>query len=253
MPASTVLFSVGAGDALREVAVRARKGASPGVVWLPGFMANSRGRKATALETWAETHGRACVLFDYSGRGESGGSFRDGTISRWLEECLAVFEAHCDGPQILVGSSMGGWLALLMARELIRRPAPLAGMVLLAPAVDLTEELLWKRLPEEIRRDIHLKGAWEGSSPSSDHRYIITRNLIEDGRRHLLLGGPIETACPVRILQGLEDADVPWQGTVGLAGQIAHDDVVLSLIKDADHRLQRPQDIERLISAVGEF
>ena len=200
--------------------------------------------------------GRGCLRFDYSGHGESGGRFADGTISRWLEESLAVFDARCEGPQIVVGSSMGGWLALLLARELRRAPrakASLAGLVLIAPAVDFTEALMWQRFPDEIKREIETTGSWKRPSQYSDQPYLITKGLIEDGRRHLLLGGLIETGCPVRILQGVQDPDVPWDHAVELVSRLAQDDVVLTLVKDGDHRLSRPEDIERLLAAVAEF
>ena len=151
---------------------------------------------------------------------------------------------------------MGGWLALLLARELRRAPrlrASLAGLVLIAPAVDFTEALMWKRFPEEIKREIETTGVWKRPSQYSDQPYLITKGLIEDGRRHLLLGGLIETGCPVRILQGVQDPDVPWDHAVELVSRLAQDDVVLTLVKDGDHRLSRPEDIERLLAAVAEF
>ena len=198
----------------------------------------------------------------------SEGAFTDGTIGRWLADSLAVFDACCEGPQILIGSSMGGWLALLLTRELKRRPSPhpppqagqgrvraaaVAGMVLIAPAVDFTEELMWKRFTPEIKRELEDTGVWARPSQYSAEPYLVTRQLIEEGRQHLLLGGLIETGCPVRILQGVEDPDVPWQHAVALTSRLASDDVVLTLVKDGDHRLSRPEDIERLIAAVKEF
>ena len=185
------------------------------------------------------------------------GSFTDGTIGRWLAESLAVFDAFAHGPQILIGSSMGGWLALLMARELKRRgrngAASVAGMVLIAPAVDFTEELMWKRFTPEIKRELEQTGVWARPSQYSAEPYLVTRQLIEDGRNHLLLGGLIETGCPVRILQGVQDPDVPWSHAVELVSRLAQDDVVLTLVKDGDHRLSRPEDIERLLVALAEF
>jgi pimeloyl-ACP methyl ester carboxylesterase len=258
MTSEAVFLEVGKGQIARRIAVRMRQGAGFGVglVWLGGFKSDMGGTKAVALDQWAAAHGRACLRFDYSGHGESGGRFADGTISRWLEESLAVFEACCEGPQILVGSSMGGWLALLLARELRRAPRPaaaVAGLVLIAPAVDFTEALMWKRFPEEIKRQIETTGSWERPSQYSDQPYLITKGLIEDGRRHLLLGGLIETGCPVRILQGVQDPDVPWGHAVELVSRLAQDDVVLTLVKDGDHRLSRPEDIERLLAAVAEL
>jgi pimeloyl-ACP methyl ester carboxylesterase len=236
--------------------VRLRRGLTPGLVWLGGFKSDMKGTKAAALDNWAAEKGRALVRLDYSGHGESGGAFIDGTIGHWLEECLAVFEAYCRGPQVVIGSSMGGWLALLLAREFAQRAvadATLAGLVLIAPAVDFTEELMWKRFPPEIRHEIESKGSWARPSAYSDEPYLITRGLIEEARAHLLLGGMIETGCPVRILQGVQDPDVPWQHAVDLSARFARDDVVLTLVKDGDHRLSRPEDIERLIAAVAEF
>jgi pimeloyl-ACP methyl ester carboxylesterase len=248
--------AVGTGAAARSIAVRARDGGGPGLFWMGGFKSDMKGTKAAALDDWAKAHGRAMVRFDYSGHGESGGAFTDGTIGRWLEESMAVFEACCRGPQVAIGSSMGGWLALLLMRALAERPAPdatIVGLVLIAPAVDFTEELMWKRFPPAIREEIEQKGFWQRPSDYSEEPYPITRGLIEDGRNHLLLGGMIESGCPVRILQGVQDPDVPWQHTVELTARFARDDVVLTLVKDGDHRLSRPEDIERLIAAVAEF
>ena len=249
-------LSVGTGIAARRIAVRSRQGAAPGLFWLGGFKSDMQGTKAEALDLWARDHGRAMTRFDYSGHGESGGSFTDGTIGRWLEEGLAVFDACCRGPQVVIGSSMGGWLALLLALELARRGArdpSVTSLVLVAPAVDFTEELMWKRFPPEVKREIEDTGRWARPSQYSDQPYPITRGLIEEGRAHLLLGGMIETGCPVRILQGVQDPDVPWQHAVELTSRFARDDVVLTLVKDGDHRLSRPEDIERLIAAVAEF
>jgi pimeloyl-ACP methyl ester carboxylesterase len=258
MPDSSLkVLTVGAPASLRTIAVRVREGDGPGLFWLGGFKSDMQGTKAAALDQWAAAHGRACIRFDYSGHGESGGEFRDGTIGRWLEESVAVFEAHALGPQVLVGSSMGGWLALLLGRALAQRQrtggGTVAGMVLIAPAVDFTEELMWKRFPAAIRREIETTGVWMRPSDYSAEPYPITRQLIEEGRAHLLLGGLIETGCPVRILQGVQDPDVPWDHAVELVSHIARDDVVLTLVKDGDHRLSRPEDIERLTAAVAEF
>jgi pimeloyl-ACP methyl ester carboxylesterase len=251
---------IGTGAAARMIAVRQRSGAGPGLFWLGGFKSDMRGGKAEALDQWAGAEGRACTRFDYSGHGESGGAFADGTIGRWLEESLAIFTGCCEGPQILVGSSMGGWMALLLVRELRKREkagqggkASVAGMVLIAPAVDFTEELMWKRFTPEMKRDIEQQGFWLRPSAYSPEPYPITRRLIVEGRDHLLLGGLIEIGCPVRILQGVEDEDVPWTHATELVARFARDDVVLTLVKDGDHRLSRPEDIERLLAAVAEF
>jgi pimeloyl-ACP methyl ester carboxylesterase len=250
-------LDIGAGSEERRIAVRQSDGAGPGLFWLSGYKSDMKGTKAAALARWATECGRACTLFDYSGHGESGGAFTDGTIGRWLDDALAVFDACCRGPQILVGSSMGGWLALLMARALRRRssapPAAIAGLVLIAPAVDFTEELMWRRFTPAIKQELEENGVWARPSEYSTDPYLVTRRLIEEGRSHLMLGGMIETGCPVRILQGVEDPDVPWQHAVELVSRLASDDVVLTLVKDGDHRLSRPEDIERLLDAVAEF
>jgi pimeloyl-ACP methyl ester carboxylesterase len=251
------IVTVGTGAAARGIAVRRREGGSPGLLWLCGLKSDMKGTKAQALDVFAQQHGRALTRFDYSGHGESGGSFTDGTIGRWLEESLAVFDACCRGPQVVVGSSLGGWIALLLAREMARRGAPstasVAALVLIAPAVDFTEELMWKCFPPEVRREIEQNGMWQRPSRYGDEPYPITRNLLEEARQHLLLGGLIETGCPVRILQGVADPDVPWQHAVDLTARFAQDDVVLTLVKDGDHRLSRPEDIERMLAAVAEF
>ena len=254
-------IDLGSGPTARRIAVRMRDGGAPGLFWMGGFKSDMKGTKAEALDAWARDHGRAMTRFDYSGHGETGGDFTAGTIGRWLEECLAVYDACCRGRQVIIGSSMGGWLALLVMRELARRTVPpageaatsVAGLVLIAPAVDFTEELIWKRLSSEVRREIEETGVWTRPSQYSTEPYLITRRLIEEGRDHLLLGGMIETGCPVRILQGVQDPDVPWQHAVELVSRFARDDVVLTMIKDGDHRLSRPEDIERMIAAIAEF
>jgi pimeloyl-ACP methyl ester carboxylesterase len=249
-------LEVGTGKAARRIAVRIRQGATPALLWLGGFKSDMNGIKAQALDRWANGQGRAITRFDYSGHGESGGNFLTGTISRWLEDSLAVFDAFCRGPQIVIGSSMGAWLALLLTREHTRRKHPgasVAGLVLIAPAVDFTEELMWKRFSPEVKCEIEQKGVWHRPSQYSQEPYPITRDLIEDGRRQLLLDGMVETGCPVRILQGVQDPDVPWQHAIELTARFAQDDVVLTLVKDGDHRLSRPEDIERLLATVAEF
>jgi pimeloyl-ACP methyl ester carboxylesterase len=251
---------VGEGAAARRLATLVRDGRGPTVVWLGGFRSDMRATKAEALDAWATRSGRRFVRFDYSGHGESSGRFEECTISRWLEDALAVLRAHVPDRPILVGSSMGGWLALLLVRALRRREkaggtakALVKGLVLVAPAVDFTEELMWKRFPAAVKREIEEKGFWSQPSAYSDKPYPITRHLIVEGRDHLMFGDLIETGCPVRILQGVQDADVPWDHTVELVSHLARDDVVLTLVKDGDHRLSRPEDIERLLAAVAEF
>ncbi|MDC7788620.1 alpha/beta hydrolase [Rhodoplanes sp. TEM] len=250
-------LEVGEGAQARRIAVRQRAGRAPGIVWLGGFMSDMQGTKARALDAWAAEHGHGIVRFDYAGHGESSGAFADGTIGSWLEDALAVFMTACRGPQILVGSSMGGWMALLLARALKRRATPcdasIAGMVLIAPAVDFTEELMWKRFPPEVKRELETTGRFERPTDYDTGPHVITRRLIEEGRDHLLLGDLIETGCPVRILQGVQDPDVPWQHASALVARLAQDDVVLTLIKDGDHRLSRPEDISRILGAVAEM
>src|ERR1700735_4686438 len=207
-------IEVGQDSDRRRIAVRARAGAAPGLFWLGGFKSDMQGTKAIALDAWAAEHHRAYVRFDYSGHGESGGAFIDGTIGRWLEESVAVFEQFCQGPQVVIGSSMGGWMALLLARELARQKAgraTLAGLVLIAPAPDFTEELMWKGFSPEARQAIETNGVWLRPSAYGEP-YPITRALIEEGRNHLLLGGSIDVGCPVRILQGAQDPDVDRKG-----------------------------------------
>ena len=251
-------IDLGEGPSARRIAVRARRGHGPGLVWLGGFKSDMQGSKALALDAFARDHGRAMVRFDYSGHGESGGEFVDGTIGRWLEESLAVLERFCEGPQILVGSSMGGWIALLLAREIKKKQekakASLAGLVLIAPAPDFTEELMWKNFPPAVKKEIETKGVWLRPSEYGDGSpYPITRNLFEEGRNHLVLGSAIDLGCPVRILQGAKDPDVPWQHAFKLTHRLPADDVVLTMIQDGDHRLSRPQDIARLLAAVAEI
>lgn len=257
-PDSPVFIDVGVGPSARKIAVCARPGRGPGLVWLGGFKSDMQGTKAMALDEWAAERGRASVRFDYSGHGESGGDFADGTIGRWLEESLAVFDRFCDGPQVVIGSSMGGWMALLLAREIRKRQsqgkASVAGLVLIAPAPDFTEELMWKNFPAKVKQEIETKGVWLRPSEYGDGSpYPITRDLIEEGRNHLLLGGAIDIGCPVRILQGAKDPDVPWQHAFALTHRLPADDVVLTLIQDGDHRLSRPQDIARMLAAVAEM
>ncbi len=236
----------------RRIAWRGRPGKAPGVVWFGGFKSDMLATKASRLDRWARAAGRAFMRFDYSGHGESSRKFDDGTIGQWLEESLAVIRSHTEGPQILVGSSMGGWIALLAARELARagEAQRLAGLVLIAPAVDFTQALMWERMSPEVQQEILDQGRWLRPSDYSPEPYAITRALIEEGRDHLLLGGMIRAHCPVHILQGMEDPDVPWRHAMELVQRLAHDPVSVTMIRDGDHRLSREEDIERLIRAV---
>ena len=243
------------GEDGREIAVLNRPGAAPGVFWLGGFKSDMQGSKAQALDRWAADCGRQATRFDYSAHGQSSGRFEDGTISRWLEEALAVLRHFTSDPQIVVGSSMGGWIALLMAKALREagEASRLAGMVLIAPAVDMTKTLMWDCFDDAARREIEEKGCYAQKSDYSDEDYVITRRLIEDGKAHLFGEAIIETGCPVHIIQGMLDTDVPWTHTTALMERLALDDAVLTLVRDGDHRLSRVQDIDRLIRAVEEI
>ena len=248
-------LTVGEGTAARDVAVIRRAGDAPGLLWLGGFRSDMAGTKAVALDEWGARTGRAVTRFDYSGHGLSGGRFEDGTISRWAEEAAAVF-ATTTGPQILVGSSMGGWISLLLTRaEFARAGAAsrIRGLVLIAPAPDFTEDLMWAGFSEEIRRQIMEEGAYREPSAYSDEPYLVTRALIEDGRRNLLLGGDLALGCPVTILQGVKDESVPWGHAVRLVTRLTTDDVTLTLVRDGDHRLSRPQDIDKMLRVIDEM
>ncbi len=246
------ILQVGADSAARSIAVLVREGSGPPVVWLGGFRSDMRATKASALDAWAEASGRALVRFDYGGHGESGGDFEKCTISSWVEDARAVLDGFVTERPILVGSSMGGWIALLVTRALMAREPERAprGLVLIAPAVDFTERLMWDAFPEDIRRTILETGRFLRPTLYGDEPYPITRALIEDGRRHLMFGAPIDTGCPVHILQGMQDPDVPWEHAMTLVEHLPAEDVAMTLIKDGDHRLSRPEDIERLIRAV---
>lgn len=237
-----------------SIAVRHSSGATPGIVWLGGYKSDMLGTKAETLSDWAAREGRAFLRHDYSGHGESGGVFADGTISKWLGESLAVFRRFTKGKQILVGSSMGAWIALRMVQELRKAgDSNVVGLVLLAPAPDFTTELVEPTLTEAQKRDLKKKGFFEEPSDYSAEPYIYTRALIEDGRNNRVMTGPIDTHCPVHILQGLADADVPASHALKLVSLLPADDVTLSLIPDGDHRLSRPQDLDMLLRAVGEM
>lgn len=245
------LIAVGVGDAERPIAVLRRPGTAPGVFWLGGFRSEMTGFKASALDTLGAETGAAVTRFDYSGHGQSGGDFLLGTISRWLEEALAVF-ATTEGPQVLVGSSMGGWIALLLARELNRRgeTGRLKEVVLIAPAVDMTEELMLKGLSKKQLKALEETGRVDRPSDYSAEPYPITKGLIEDGRRHLLFGRGIDVGAPVTILHGGKDKDVPREHAMRLVQHLLVDPVTMTLIPDGDHRLSRPEDLELLKAAV---
>ena len=241
---------IGAGESRRKIAFRERAGRGPCVVWLGGFRSDMASTKAERLDDWAKRHGRAYLRFDYSGHGLSAGRFEDGTISLWLEDSLAMIGRAGPCP-VVVGSSMGAWLALLAARTLREAGQPLGGLVLIAPAVDFTEALIWAAMPEAVRRTVETEGRWLRPTSYGPEPYAITRALIEDGRRHLMLDGPpIVTGCPVHVLQGMADPDVPWRHAMRLVEQMPWDEEVTKLIRDGDHRLSRPGDLDRLEAAL---
>ncbi len=238
-----------------DIAIRKLAGKNPGVIWLGGFRSDMMGTKADAMVEWAKTNGHAALRFDYSGHGESCGRFEDGTISRWLQESLEVFDNHTNGPQILIGSSMGGWIALRMVQELNRsaEARKVCALLLIAPAPDFTSELMEPEFSSAQRQALETTGHIEEPSEYSDEPNIITRALTEDGRKNRVLAGPIKTLCPVRIVQGMQDPDVPYQHAMRLVDHLPSDDVTLSLIKDGDHRLSRQQDIELLKRTLGDL
>jgi pimeloyl-ACP methyl ester carboxylesterase len=223
------------------------EGRSPTVVFLPGFRSDMNGDKAAALATYCAGRGQAMLRFDYFGHGASGGAFEDGTIGRWADDALAVIDQLSDGPLLLVGSSMGGWIALLAARE---RPKRVVGLLGIAAAPDFTEVLMWQAMSFEQRAELMSTGVLVVPSQYSDP-YPITRTLIEDGRNHLLLQEPIALDCPVRLLHGQCDPDVPWEFALRIADQLSSRDVQVILVKDGNHRLSRPQDLALLRQTLG--
>jgi pimeloyl-ACP methyl ester carboxylesterase len=231
------------------IAYLRRAGKSPLVVWLGGFKSDMKANKAQALLRWAEKNDHAFLGFEYFGHGSSSGDFRNGTVGRWREDALAVIDQLTDGRLVLVGSSMGGWIALLAA---FARPERIRAMLLIAPAVDFTQELLWKRLPEDARQCILEKGEWMRPSDYDPEPYPITKALVEEGCHHLLLGRALKFSWPVRIMQGMNDPDVPWKHALRLV-DVIEGDVTLTLIKNGDHRLSTPADLQRMIRAVEEL
>jgi pimeloyl-ACP methyl ester carboxylesterase len=232
-----------------RIAYRRADGAGPTVVWLGGFHSDMEGSKAAALAAWAARNRRAYVRFDYFGHGQSSGAFEDGTIGRWRDDALAVIDALTEGPLVLVGSSMGGWLACLAA---LARPERVKAMVLIAPAADFTEKLMSPGLSEEAKAALARDGVWTRPSAYDGDDYAITARLLEEGHAWSILPGPTPIDVPVRILQGGQDPDVPWRHALALAEALTGEDVVFTLIKDGDHRLSRPQDLARMIAAVEE-
>jgi pimeloyl-ACP methyl ester carboxylesterase len=234
------------GDGI-ELAWALRPGRGPTVAFLPGFASDMAGAKATALEAWCATRGQALLRFDYSGHGQSGGAFADGSIGRWLADALHVIDRVSEGKLLLVGSSMGGWIGLHVA---LARPGRVAALVGIAAAPDFTKTLIWESMTPAERARLSEDGFIEAPSQYGPP-VRITRTLIQDGRRHLLLGGPIALRLPVRLLQGQRDDDVPWETALRLAERIEGEDVQVTLIKDGDHRLSRPEDLLLLCRTVA--
>ena len=225
-------------------------GARPGVVFLGGYASDMTGTKATALEAFCRARGQGFLRFDYQAHGATGGSFEACTIGTWLDDALAAFDALTEGPQVVVGSSMGGWIMVLLA---LARRARIRGLIGIAAAPDFTEDLIWETLPAPARETLERTGRISRPNQYSDEPYIITRKLIEDGRKRLVLRETIDLDCPVRLIHGVRDADVPWQVSLKLAGKLAGDDVRLTLIKDGEHRLSREGDLALIQDSIAEL
>ncbi len=232
----------------RRIAYDRTEGLGPGIVFLGGFKSDREGTKALALEAWARAQGRAFLRFDYSGHGSSSGNFLEGAIGDWFEDARAAILTLTDGPQVLVGSSMGGWISLLIARAF---PERLAGLVTIAAAPDFTEDSMWAAFSEAQRRELAAQGRIELPSDYSDEPYVITRRLIEDGRTHLVLRTPLDLPFPVRFLQGTADRDVPVAVALRLMEHVSGPDIRLTLVKGADHRFSTPDCLRLIEATVG--
>lgn len=222
----------------RRIAFHRTAGAGPGVVFLGGFRSDMTGTKALHLEDWARATGRAFLRFDYSGHGESSGDFEQGSIGDWAEDAMDAIAELTEGPQFLVGSSMGGWISLLVAREM---PDRVAGLVGIAAAPDFTEDGMWARFSAAQRDTLLHDGRLELPSDYSDEPYVITRRLIDEGRTRLVLRSPLHLPFPVRLLQGTDDADVPVSVALRLLDHAESPDLRLTLVKGADHRFSSPE------------
>lgn len=233
-----------------QIAYHKLKGESPGVIFLGGFRSNMNGTKATALHEHCRRTGRAFLRFDYQGHGQSSGEFTDGSIGQWSKDAIAALDQLTEGPQILIGSSMGGWIMLLVA---LARPQRVAGLIGVAAAPDFTEDLMWNRYGAEVRETLLEDGIYYEPSAYDDEPYPITLKLIEDGRTHLLLDRMIAIHCPVRLFHGMRDPDVPWMTAPQLTSKLLSDDIKVMLIKDGDHTLSREQDLARLFATLDEL
>lgn len=252
-PSEPQFITVGEGTNARRIAYLRQDGTGVGVLWLQGFISDMLSTKATALAEWADDTGAALTRFDYTGHGQSGGDFEQATLSKWLEDTAAVFDRIAEGPQIVVGSSMGGYLAMLLQRMLARRdPAAensIKGIVLIAPAWDMTDALMWASLPDQAKQKIQTRGIWlRPSEYGSPHP--ITRDLIEDGRHHLIGDSAWTPGCPVRIIHGRLDPDVPFEHSEKLLEKMRGVDVELIEVTDGEHRLSRPQDLDLMIRTI---
>ncbi|MBL3596631.1 alpha/beta hydrolase [Rhodovulum sulfidophilum] len=234
----------------RRLAYHRTEGAGPGIVFLGGFMSDMEGTKATHLEAWARAQGRAFLRFDYSGHGQSSGRFDEGSIGDWAADARAALGELTEGPQVLVGSSMGGWIALLLARAL---PERVAGLVGIAAAPDFTEDSMWAGFSDAQRAELTETGRLELPSAYADSPYVITRRLIEDGRRNLVLRDPLAFGFPVRLLQGTADEDVETRVALRLLERIEAEDLRLTLVKGADHRFSTPETLALIESAILEI
>lgn len=250
-------ITVGSDDDTRDIAVMVREAVgadkAPALVWLGGYRSDMTGTKAVELDHFAEENGLCCIRLDYSGHGASGGDFKKGTISRWLKETITVLCHLAPERIVVIGSSMGGWIALRLIEELrkIASGPKVTGLVLIAPAPDFTYDLIEPNLSEEEKASLSERGYFEEHSEYSPEPNIFTRALIEDGRENRVLKDTIVTGCPVHILQGMKDPDVPYKHALKLMEFLPADDAVLTLIRDGDHRLSRPQDITRMLAAVA--
>lgn len=232
-----------------KASAKAMKSGNPGFFFLTGLKSDMHGQKAVALDRFAQARGLGAVRFDYFGHGASSGKFEDGTISRWLANTLEVFDDVTRGPQIVVGSSLGGWLALLLA---LARPDRVKGLILIAPSPDFTEIML-EDLPPEAEALFAEGKPWPRPSDYDDEPYLISKALLEDGKKHLLLDGTIDIQQPVRILHGMEDADVPWARSLQLVEALGGNDVTLKLIKHGDHRLSDAAGLTALTEALKDI
>lgn len=251
---------VGDGAEARRIAVISEPAAAvperASVMWLCGLKSEMTSTKASALSAWARNEGLGCLRFDYSGHGQSEGAFEAGTVSRWLEETRAVFEAHAKGPIVLVGSSMGGYMALLLLRTLMAEApeaaARVKALVLIAPAWDMTK-LMWENFSPQARRDITETGVYYRPSAYGDGPYPISKAFLDDGAAHLIGDKPYDPGRPVHIIHGLLDPDVPWEHTLDLVAHMRGDWTRVAAVPDGEHRLSRPEDIAMMLEIVESY